>query len=192
MEPEIDTNKKDNVNHPNHYAGQGKVECIDFIASVVNKYPGILAGDLQNVCKYTWRSHEKNGKEDIQKAVWYFAHAEKTWNGLQPEVKGLVKAFSRNPIIQTPHAEEIQKDGLKEITSTMGKAETELYKMVIVGLNNFTDDYLRQKAQFALETWSKSYEKFVDKKKDKNMACTMTQKRIVGIHREPKHTNLER
>lgn len=89
MNQEIQQNN--NVNHSGHYAGQGKVECIDFIASVINKYPGILVGDLQNVCKYTWRFHNKNGKEDIDKASWYFNHADKTYDSLMSEVKSRYK-----------------------------------------------------------------------------------------------------
>lgn len=65
----------DNVNHPSHYSKPGEIECIDFITKMVAPYQGVVAGDLQNVMKYTWRCKNKNGKEDLKKAQWYANHA---------------------------------------------------------------------------------------------------------------------
>ena len=177
----------DNVNHPSHYAGQGKVECIDFISTVVNKYPGIIAGDLQNVTKYTWRSHGKNGKEDIEKASWYFNHAEKTWNGLTPEAKGLVKEFSQHPILTVKNAETIQKEGIAEVTKEMKAEEKKLYLSVIDGLNHFTNDASRQKAKEALLEWSRSYQNFQEQEKN-----TKLKRKAIGIQRVSGQQKLER
>jgi hypothetical protein len=61
-------NKKDNVNHPSHYAGE--IECIDAMIQT----QGIVA--VKNFClcnafKYLWRHDNKNDVEDIEKAKWY-------------------------------------------------------------------------------------------------------------------------
>lgn len=62
-------NKGEEVNHPQRYAG-GKYECIDVMTDVF----GVDA--VRNFCKlnafkYLWREQNKNGVEDIKKAVWY-------------------------------------------------------------------------------------------------------------------------
>ena len=49
--------KPDNVNHPSHYT-QGGIECIEAVCTA-------------NAIKYLWRWKEKNGKEDLKKAIWY-------------------------------------------------------------------------------------------------------------------------
>ena len=48
-------NKKDMVNHPNHYTNR-EIECID---------------EMIHVWKYRYRALSKNGKEDIEKSDWY-------------------------------------------------------------------------------------------------------------------------
>ena len=59
----------DNVNHPAHYETNG-VECFDaIVASQV-----ICAAEdfcICNAMKYIWRHRNKNGLEDIRKAIWY-------------------------------------------------------------------------------------------------------------------------
>lgn len=60
---------KEQVNHPNHY-NQGKYECIAVMESIY----GIEA--TMNFCllcafKYTWRTNDKDGIQDIDKAIWY-------------------------------------------------------------------------------------------------------------------------
>ncbi|WP_118898639.1 DUF3310 domain-containing protein [Neisseria lactamica] len=51
----------DNIN-PSHYR-QHAHECIEF-----TQY---LNFNLGNAFKYIWRHKEKNGREDLEKAVWY-------------------------------------------------------------------------------------------------------------------------
>ena len=54
----------DSVNHPTHYTRHPSgVECID-VAEFMNFCLG-------NAIKYIWRADEKNGVEDLKKAVWY-------------------------------------------------------------------------------------------------------------------------
>jgi len=58
----------DNVNHPPHYAG--KYECIDAMIDVFGA-EAVKSFCEVNAFKYLWRSHRKNGIEDLEKAVWY-------------------------------------------------------------------------------------------------------------------------
>ena len=58
------------VYNPSHY-NQGKVECIDAIASATINKQGIEAVCVANVIKYLWRYEEKGGRQDIKKALWY-------------------------------------------------------------------------------------------------------------------------
>ena len=61
----------ENVNHPKHYNNaEAKckncghpIECIDVVRH--------LSFNIGNVFKYLWRSKDKNGVEDKEKALWY-------------------------------------------------------------------------------------------------------------------------
>ena len=57
---------KDNIN-PQHYRSQ-PVECIE-----ITKHMDFLLG---NAFKYVWRHKEKNGSEDLNKALWYVNRAK--------------------------------------------------------------------------------------------------------------------
>lgn len=59
----------DAVNHPSHY-NQGKFECIDVMVETFGK-EAAKNFCLLNAFKYIWRTGEKNGAEDVKKAVWY-------------------------------------------------------------------------------------------------------------------------
>lgn len=60
----------DPVNHPSHYT-QGGVECIDALKAATMGLKGIEAVCTANAIKYLWRWKQKNGAEDLRKAVWY-------------------------------------------------------------------------------------------------------------------------
>ena len=64
-------NKSDNVNHPSHY-NQGKFECIDVMVETFGK-EAAKNFCLLNAFKYVWRTGEKNGAEDVKKAIWYLS-----------------------------------------------------------------------------------------------------------------------
>lgn len=61
----------DEVNHPSHYTNskaicsqcEATIECID-----VTRHMGF---NLGNAMKYIWRHEMKNGRTDIEKAIWY-------------------------------------------------------------------------------------------------------------------------
>lgn len=63
-------NSNDVVNHPSHYT-EGNIECIDALESATIGLIGIEAVCTANAIKYLWRWKHKNGKQDLQKAVWY-------------------------------------------------------------------------------------------------------------------------
>ena len=62
------------VNHPDHYQLGNGVETIDVIAAATSKLTGIEAFDTGNALKYLCRWKEKNGIQDLEKAVWYIQH----------------------------------------------------------------------------------------------------------------------
>jgi hypothetical protein len=56
------------VNNPPHYNQHG-IECLDAIQAATGEgYQYYLQG---NILKYLWRYRYKNGKEDLQKALFY-------------------------------------------------------------------------------------------------------------------------
>lgn len=59
----------DNVNHPSHYE-TGKFECIDVMLETQGK-EAVKDFCVCNAFKYLYRHGNKNGLEDIKKAVWY-------------------------------------------------------------------------------------------------------------------------
>jgi hypothetical protein len=60
----VTENPADNVNHPPHYTKHPSgVECIQ-----VTEHMNFCIG---NAIKYLWRADLKNGKEDLEKAIWY-------------------------------------------------------------------------------------------------------------------------
>lgn len=60
----------ENVNHPSHYT-QGGIECIEAIKAATVGLEGIEAVCTGNAIKYIWRWKQKNGIEDLKKAIWY-------------------------------------------------------------------------------------------------------------------------
>ena len=59
---------QDQVNHPSHYASQGKIECIEVLEQLAQDGEDFC---ILNALKYLWRWRHKNGVQDLEKAVWY-------------------------------------------------------------------------------------------------------------------------
>lgn len=59
--------------NPQYYK-RGKVECIDALETATMGLEGIEAVCTANAIKYLWRWKEKNGAQDLNKAVWYINH----------------------------------------------------------------------------------------------------------------------
>lgn len=62
------------VSHPSHYQSSSGLECIELIKAATEKLVGIEAVDTAQVIKYMWRWKEKNGQQDLEKAMWYLQH----------------------------------------------------------------------------------------------------------------------
>lgn len=62
--------ENDAVNHPSHYTAGG-IECIEALKAATTRLTGIEAVCTANAIKYLWRWKDKNGTEDIRKAIWY-------------------------------------------------------------------------------------------------------------------------
>lgn len=59
----------DNINHPEHYS-TGRFECIDVMAEIYGE-EAVKSFCMCNAFKYLYRTKQKNGAEDVQKAIWY-------------------------------------------------------------------------------------------------------------------------
>ena len=62
------------VSHPSHYMGKNGMEAIDVIEAFTSELEGIEAVDTANVIKYILRWKQKNGLQDLEKAMWYLDH----------------------------------------------------------------------------------------------------------------------
>ncbi|PTG19971.1 hypothetical protein BU637_08310 [Staphylococcus chromogenes] len=72
------TNGIDNVYDPPHYR-YDDIEVIDYIEQVTKDYPAKMAFAIGNAIKYISRAQRKNGKEDLEKALWYLQRAFDNW-----------------------------------------------------------------------------------------------------------------
>ena len=61
----------DNVNHPSHY-NSNSIECIDAMVLIFGMENTAIFC-LMNAFKYLWRHQDKNGIEDVNKAIWYLS-----------------------------------------------------------------------------------------------------------------------
>ena len=62
------------VSHPNHYQSNNGLEVIDVIEAFTDDLTGIEATDTGNIIKYICRWKNKNGLQDLKKAMWYLQH----------------------------------------------------------------------------------------------------------------------
>ena len=61
------------VSHPSHYQS-GKYEVIDIIDEFTKDLSGTEAICTGNAIKYILRWKKKNGRQDVEKAIWYLQH----------------------------------------------------------------------------------------------------------------------
>lgn len=62
------------VSHPSHYQSKSGLEVIDVMAAFTEGLEGIEAVDTGNAIKYICRWKDKNGVQDLEKAMWYIQH----------------------------------------------------------------------------------------------------------------------
>lgn len=66
--------EKDNIN-PNHYKSSTSLECIEAM-EIVFGTEAVMHFCVLNAFKYIWRWKNKNGDEDLHKALWYLNKAD--------------------------------------------------------------------------------------------------------------------
>ena len=62
------------VDHPSHYQSKNGMEAIDVIEAFTSDLSGVEAFDTGNALKYICRWKNKNGVQDLKKAIWYLEH----------------------------------------------------------------------------------------------------------------------
>lgn len=62
------------VSHPSHYQSKSGLEVINVIEAFTEGLEGIEAVDTGNAIKYICRWKDKNGVQDLEKAMWYIQH----------------------------------------------------------------------------------------------------------------------
>lgn len=62
------------VSHPSHYQSKSGLEVINVIEAFTEGLEGIEAVDTANAIKYICRWKDKNGVQDLEKAIWYIQH----------------------------------------------------------------------------------------------------------------------
>ena len=86
----------DMVNHPEHYADTTSIECIEAM-EIAFGTEAVIDFCRCNAFKYLWRHKNKNGIEDLDKALWYtqrvFEMTDKWPKTVQDEI--LVKMIRR-------------------------------------------------------------------------------------------------
>ena len=150
----------DPVQRPSHYAGQGEIECIDFIEIMIKNYNGVVAGSLFNTLKYTWRTHDKNGKQDLEKALWYAKKAA-TKIELDKDISPCMECARQFSGSLTVEEELIIFKAVNQIVSKLTKEEADCYLTIVSciingGLNNTIKDYSGNMIK-AIEKWIEIY-----------------------------------
>ena len=75
-----DKDEEDIVSHPSHYTYGSKFEIIEIVEEITKQYPPELAFAVGNVIKYVSRAEHKNGKQDIEKSLWYLQRVLDKWD----------------------------------------------------------------------------------------------------------------
>jgi len=66
--------KKISVDHPRHYEKTCSLECIEAM-EIAFGIDAVIEFCKLNAFKYLWRFKNKNGTEDLEKALWYCNYA---------------------------------------------------------------------------------------------------------------------
>lgn len=62
--------RQNNVDHPRHYEKTCSIECIEAM-EICFGIEAVIHFCKCNAFKYLWRYKNKNGQEDLEKALWY-------------------------------------------------------------------------------------------------------------------------
>ena len=166
------------VNHPDHYHGQ-KYECIEVMRDVFGE-EAVKNFCQLNAFKYLWRSDKKNGKEDIQKAIWYLNELIKE-NNMKPngEEKDVIMGY-------------IDHDGKIQQVKFVGSFE--VVEDDEYGYEPEEDDEFA-KIHYANVTLARTaydlYKSFIDEGFEKNHAYGLTRDYFRNIILGVKHDHVE-
>lgn len=100
------------VSHPEHYQSANGLEVIDCIEAFTAGLDGIEATDTGNIIKYACRWKKKNGKQDLEKILWYTQHLIDYLRDKEKEAEDCKKNF------MLPFGFVIKRDA-KEVLSTI-------------------------------------------------------------------------
>ena len=135
----------DMVSHPSHYQSENGLEVIDVIEAFTFDLKGIEATDTGNIIKYICRWKNKNGLQDLKKAMWYLdhliEHVEKMNKENTPRSNQYGFESNKDDIILESRVEaEDVISRMKEIIETYGFVRvTDLYYLVGI-TGDYTDN----------------------------------------------------
>lgn len=121
----------DVVNCPVHYTGQGAIECIDYIAVVIAPYQGIVAGDLKDILKYTWRAKRKNGIEDLKKARWYAQHVTQQIRMQENDELSMIRVWRTACIQRTKEEDAFLEAACQQVADGLSDEEKRCYRKMM-------------------------------------------------------------
>ena len=133
------------VSHPSHYQSENGLEVIDVIEAFTSDLKGIEATDTGNIIKYICRWKNKNGLQDLKKAMWYLdhliEHVEKMNKENTPRSNQCGFESNKGDIILESRVEaEDVISRMKEIIETYGFVRvTDLYDLVGI-TGDYTDN----------------------------------------------------
>lgn len=96
------------VSHPKHYQSRSGLEVIDVIEAFTENLKGVEATDTANAIKYILRWKNKNGVQDLEKAMFYISHL----------IDHLEKNEEKEP--------DILDQALKDFTETLKQLDKDL------------------------------------------------------------------
>ena len=163
--------RHDVVENPKHYT-QSEIECIDYIEAMIRPYTGVVAGSLQNVLKYTWRAHDKNGQEDIQKARWYLKYAINEMRRQESEYITWRNPYLEQSILNSYSKEdnELLKKAFFQVKEGLPPSEKKKYEELYraIRYDKLLTESSRRLAEDALRRWEMSFTGKKEKKQEVN------------------------
>ena len=157
--------KQDLVNSPDHYAGQGSIECKELIKVVVSCYEAWEAACVANIVKYVWRCHNKDGARSLKSSIWYLKEAMQSFAQRSEEDRFRLKeaadsAYVINATGDTPECLLLNMVYQQMHKNVYNDQEFLWFKVIINGLRD--GGIYRSKSNAldvlaALESWSSAF-----------------------------------
>lgn len=102
----------DHIN-PDHYKNSTSLECIEVMQMVFGR-EAVIHFCLLNTFKYLWRWKNKNGDEDLSKAIWYINRGKYIINDAEtsPTLIKYSAKFSEMAIYVEKAREELKNESI--------------------------------------------------------------------------------